>query len=242
MGDSCDTVVELKKIDADFVFANFYKIIKKYVRNKMSDEILINKLFDTVSEPINLTNKNGEEYYINKETTSNILTRKEEIPLKIKNAIIRKDLVDAITDGIIDFVNEDIEEKNVTNICNELKVLYTNDLNYYKENKEELDSAFEYSPKFIAKVFISTLIIANKLTREKKTIWKKGKNSINVINDNILRLAFNKKYSGEEKIVVIPVENSFDMHIDTPEVFKPRVAISTIHGKWIKEIEKRELF
>lgn len=67
-------------------------------------------------------------------------------------------------------------------------------------------------------------------------IWRKGKNSVSASYGDLMKLAFNKRYE-EQKIVVIPVNDTFDTKIEIADekTDKPLVSKKTLHGAWIEK-------
>lgn len=76
--------------------------------------------------------------------------------------------------------------------------------------------------------------------KKSNQIWSQGNGKINVTYGNILKIAFPKKSKGK-RIVVIPVNTCFDTIVDENLSMcdKPLVSAKTIHGMWIREMEKR---
>lgn len=69
--------------------------------------------------------------------------------------------------------------------------------------------------------------------KKENVIWKRSQSKIIARYDDLFEII----YSNEEKIVVIPVNDTFETIVDNPgEVKKPLVSNSTIHGKWINSI------
>lgn len=67
-------------------------------------------------------------------------------------------------------------------------------------------------------------------------IWRKGKNSVSASYGDLMKLAFNRRYE-EQKIVVIPVNDTFDTKIEIADekTDKPLVSKKTLHGAWIEK-------
>ncbi|MCH5171907.1 MAG: hypothetical protein J1F31_03650 [Erysipelotrichales bacterium] len=79
---------------------------------------------------------------------------------------------------------------------------------------------------------ISTLLVLFFL--KSKTVWSKGKNKVIVMYGDLLDIGFNKK-NKRSKIIVIPVNDTFETIVETSNEFntKPLVSPNTLHGKWI---------
>lgn len=71
-----------------------------------------------------------------------------------------------------------------------------------------------------------------------RSLWSCGGRSINVRYLDMLKIAFSKKRSGE-KIMVIPVNTGFDTIVDSdPEQKDPLVSPKSLHGQWIKQMNR----
>lgn len=66
----------------------------------------------------------------------------------------------------------------------------------------------------------------------KVTIVKETQLSITVRYGNLWKFGF-PKYSKKQRIVVVNVNTAFDTIVDGPEVVKPLVSATSIHGQWI---------
>lgn len=69
--------------------------------------------------------------------------------------------------------------------------------------------------------------------KRSNVLWEQGDKKIKIIYGDILKIAFPKKDKGK-KIVVIPVNTCFDTIVGHGIISE-----NTIHGKWIKGIEKK---
>ena len=78
------------------------------------------------------------------------------------------------------------------------------------------------------------------LFKRNNLIWENGDGKINICYLDIMKLAFDKK-NRAKKIVVIPVNTSFDTIVDENLSLydKPLVSPTTVHGMWIKNMVKQ---
>lgn len=89
-------------------------------------------------------------------------------------------------------------------------------------------------------IIVSTLLVATIwicVFRQENTIWENASGKVKVRYDDIMKIAFPKKYK-KNKIVVIPVNTCFDTQVDEDiaRCDKPLVSSKTIHGRWIKKM------
>lgn len=82
---------------------------------------------------------------------------------------------------------------------------------------------------------IGTFWIA--IVKRNNIVWSVGDGKINICYADIMKFAFLKK-SRRKKIIVIPVNTSFDTIVDEEISLcdKPLVSPTTIHGRWIKSM------
>ena len=92
-------------------------------------------------------------------------------------------------------------------------------------------------------IFVSFLVATLLVLFIFKTshLWKKGKNEVIAMYGDLLKISFvkNKK---DTRIVVIPVNDTFDTIVEEPsELIKhPLVSSETLHGMWINKFCKEE--
>lgn len=89
----------------------------------------------------------------------------------------------------------------------------------------------------IREALIYAIRLDNRLKLNDK-VWSNGVNSINLVSGDLMALSFNKKECIKEKIVVIPVDSDFHLHISGVDEVKPEVSKTTLHGQWLMRMEK----
>ena len=96
---------------------------------------------------------------------------------------------------------------------------------------------------FVGVIFISIVIavLAVCYFRKCNTVYENGTGKINLRYGNLIKLAFPKR-NKRSKIVIIPVNTSFDTIVDKniAEHEKPLVSPMTIHGMWVENMLKEE--
>ena len=75
--------------------------------------------------------------------------------------------------------------------------------------------------------FLSSCVLVIFVLRRNR-IWKKGKNSVSASYGDLMKLAFNKRYE-EQKIVVIPVNDTFDTKIEIADEETDKPLVSKKH-------------
>jgi len=82
-------------------------------------------------------------------------------------------------------------------------------------------------------------IIYISLLKKTNTIWQNGGKKITLCYGDIMKVAFPRR-NKKNRIVVIPVNTSFDTIVDEDitSVDKPLISPISLHGQWIKRILK----
>ena len=89
---------------------------------------------------------------------------------------------------------------------------------------------------FLTEVFIEAVKINNVAIDNKDAIiWNNGSNSIEIVEGDIFKFAFENRSKTTKNIVVIPVNTAFDTYVSTKLETDgiPLVSENTLHGKWL---------
>lgn len=224
----------------------FIKTIKKYANNiSVSDETFFRDFFDYFIHRFDIKNKNGEEYYFKKSTISGIMNQKEDVPTAIRAAISDCSALPAVILLMTAFVKEQLNPSRIDAMVAELKEIINTDQTLSKSAKEIISS--QSNIDLISTFFIETIKLSNVMLQGTKVLWKQGSNSLNLMTGDIIKIAFNERESLAKKIVVIPVNSTFEtkLSVNSENDICPLVSENTIHGKWLvnilKEISKDDL-
>lgn len=220
-----------------FCFSSFIAVLKEHAKDKkVSNEEFIGELFCYICSVCGISNKNSENYWNSKELASLLLNRKEDIPAPIRQALLNAKL-DKLRIGLMIFYDNYLNEFELDHLKESTIKLYENDERY---NKEEKDAVRRISNAYslITYLLMETAKVNNKITEIKTNIYKQGNNEINYVIDDIIRIGFNLKNSKKKKIIVIPVDTDFHMHVSGLGEKPAVVSENTIHGKWILRMNK----
>lgn len=180
------------------------------------------------------------ELRINKSQVSRILKRTDDVPKRIRNFYCDSKNSEEINELFEEFLDDRFEEGKEDDLSEDLQALYLNDDSLDERIKNNLN---EYSDDdfstYFAEIFREVLKRNNKLSSSAIYIYSKGNTSVNVMVDDLIKIAFTEKYMPGKKIVVIPVNTTFDMIVSNLDEPIQHVSELTLHGKWIqKMIEK----
>lgn len=221
-----------------FCFASFVKTIKNHAKNKkISNENLIGELFCTICDVCEITNKNGDNYWSSKEIASLLVNRKEDVPAPIRQALLNAD-VKILARKLKEFYDDLLNSLEILDLIETLKILYKNDDHYGVQEIQELDTINE-TYELITYLLIETAKVNNKVIEKKTLIHKNGNSEINFVVDDIIKIGFNHKTENKNKIVVIPVDADFHMHVSKLGESPVEVSENTIHGKRILRMNQK---
>lgn len=215
----------------NFVFSNFAKAFRKYDREFSSDEECVNTLFGLVTEPLSNDNEKYAAFHIDKSDVSDIMRRKNNVPLLILEGI-KKVNFDSLVDGFSDLIKEDLDEFKIADLEQDIRNLYISDT---YDGANLMDSMMKDSARFLAFAFYQCLLNQNRYELY-KVLWQSGNNRLIVEAGNILSLAFDKR-DMRSKIIVIPVDADYTMKVQgLSENKKKLISPQSIHGKWLKRV------
>ena len=224
----------------------FIKTIKKYANNiSVSDETFFRDFFGYFIYELDIKNKNSEDYDFKKSTISNIMNQKEDVPTVIREAISDYSAPPTVNLAMTAFVEEQLNSSRIDIMVAELKEIISTDRSLSESAKQTISS--QSNMDLISMLFIETIKLPNVVLQGTKVLWQQGSNSLNLMTGDIIKIAFNEKGSSTKKIVVIPVNSTFEtrLSVNSENDIYPLVSENTIHGKWLvdilKEIPKEEL-
>jgi len=215
-----------------FVFSNLMTIMKKYSKNpRQSYQFYMTDLFNSLGCDC----VNYERNLLPTNTSSRIMTRVYDVPKDVRD-IINDYSNEQIDKFLKKYITEYMNISRFESLTSELKsfIMQTTNL---AEGEKELLCSYTVPVIMIRESLIYAIRIDNRLKLNDK-IWSNGTNSINLVRGDIIALSFNKKECINEKIVVIPVDSDFHLHISGANETKPEVSKTTLHGKWLMRMAK----
>lgn len=226
---------------SQFCFANYIKILKKHGHNKkIANEKIIGDLMTDVCYACETVNKAGDEYYNSKELASKLINRKEDLPIAFRETLLNNSLK-TINEGLMEyeFFKNYINPNEINHLITSLEELYFHDFNITENSKNYLRNMKCSSYEKITYLLMECAKNNNKLMSEKITIFTSGLNKVNYVYDDIINLSFAVKKNKTKKIVVIPVDVDFNMHLSKFGDDNFVVSENTIHGKWLKALQNK---
>ena len=224
----------------------FIKTIKKYANNiSVSDETFFRDFFQYFIDAFQIKNRLNEDFYFNKSTISAIMSQKEDISPAMRDAICKYSAPPRVESAMEAFVEDYINPSRIDAAIANLQEIVTTDAALSDKAKQEIVAL--QGTACIAKVFIEAIKMPNIPLPATKVLWQQGENSLNLITNDIIKIAFSKDATQSQKIVVIPVNSTFEtkVTVNPEDDIYPLVSENTIHGKWLvnilKDISREEL-
>lgn len=88
-------------------------------------------------------------------------------------------------------------------------------------------------------VIVALIAFCRVFFRRKRRLWTKDSGSVNVIYGDLFKIA--EGHADAKRLIVIPVNTTFDTIIEGPNVARPLVSENTLHGRWIKLMKSHGL-
>lgn len=203
--------------------------MKKYAINRnISNEDFVCELFAPFVTAGNVKDKNGELLELNKSRVSRLLSQKDDVPQAMRNALSMLNIAERTVEGFADFLSDNIDVHRYDELVADMSEL-VGSLSVKRTDSNDIAT-------FLTKVFIEAVKINNVAVGNKDTtIWHNGDNTIEIIEGDIFKFAFENRSKTTKNIVVIPVNTAFDTHVSTKiesDCF-PLVSENTLHGKWL---------
>lgn len=194
----------------------------------MSNEDFTRELFAPFVTAGNVKDKNGELLELNKSRVSRLLAGKDDVPSAMRNALSMLDIAERTAEGFSDFLADNIDAHRQDDLIADVSQLAGSGLT---KRVKSNDISMFLTELFIEAVKINNVAIANK----DAIIWNNGSNSIEIVEGDIFKFAFENRSRTTKNIVVIPVNTAFDTQVSTKLETDgiPLVSENTLHGKWL---------
>lgn len=220
---------------------NYIKWLKPYCKRKrISDEEFVNELISPLVCAENILDKEGKDLYLDKSRVSNILNHKDDVPEALRKAAIKKGIENKISDDFKYFYKNQIATSRDKELLDEFTSYIKNDSISDKEKKAILS---DDPCTLLLKLFLSTIKEDNKAASpENMIVWRRGKSYIKIAEGDLFKKGFDKR-NKNNRIVVIPVNTSFETRLtaDIEKEVNPLVSRETIHGEFLNRLYIKQL-
>lgn len=221
---------------------NYIKWLKPYCKRKrISDEMFVEYLLTPIVKSEKILNQEGAFLYLDKSRVSNILTHKDDVPEALREALDNDGVEDRMSERFTQFYQKYIDTYREEELATEFRG-YVN-----KDSISDREKAYILSDDvctLLMRLFLSTIKQDNKATApENLIVWQRGNSYIKVIDGDLFKKGFDKR-NKKNRIVVVPVNTSFETRLtdNMEEEVVPLVSADTIHGDFLNRLYTKEIF
>ena len=229
-------------------YGQFLRRIKAYCINKhITNEDLVNSPLKAIVKEAEIKKKKGDFkgylFYYDSTAASRIINNKLELSADIRNAVKNDGMEDIVLRSFSEFYEDEIDKNLSEALIEEILISVKSDTAFKEHEISEIRELTDVPTRFLSKVLIKSLKESNLIENSNgQTIWSKGSNYIKVIKGDIFTYALGKR-SKKKRIVVIPVNTAFDVHVTTQleNDPAPMVSSNTLHGNLLIRIKKSNI-
>ena len=172
--------------------------LKEFALNPaISEEEFLNAFLYPFVFAGKITNKNHEEYYLNKARTSEIMNQKADVPVKLRKALsifeIKEKTIaemDPFLEDYIDLNRQTILLEKCTALAKAEGVLPGNNL--------QVDDVKEALSVILTELLLKAVSESNLAKTDSVLIWKHGLNSIDVQTGDLFRFGFDNRHKKKD--------------------------------------------
>ena len=215
------------------------KQLKEFALNpSISDEEFLNAFLFPFVIAGDITNKNHEEFYLNKARTSEIMNHKADVPVKLRKALSIFGIKEKTIEGMALFLEDYIDPNRQVVLLEEFTTLAKIEGVSPDNNPDSHDNQ-EKLAIILTELLLKAISESNLVKTDIVLIWKHGLNSIDVQTGDLFHFGFDNRHK-KKNIVVIPVNTAFDTHVTRKfeDETYPLVSENTVHGQWLVRLKE----
>lgn len=212
------------------------KQLKVFALNSaISDEEFLNAFLLPFVIAGDITNKNHEEFHLDKARTSEIMNQKAEVPTKLRKALSIFGIKEKTIAEMYSFLEDYIDPSRHMILLKRLKELA-------KDEASSSGNVIETEgdlATLLTELLLKAISDSNVAKADSTLIWKQGLNSIDVQSGDLFHFGFDNRHK-KKNIIVIPVNTAFDTHVTRKleaDAY-PLVSENTVHGQWLIRLKE----
>jgi len=229
-------------------YGEFLRKLKPYCINKsVNNETLVNEPIAIIIEKAKIQKEKGssrgELFYYEITEASRIINNRLELSDKIRGALEYYGMEDSVIEEFEAFYDTHVNKNKAQDMVEDYLATIKKDPSFQKHELADIETKIEEPSLFMAKILLKSLKEPNYVNdAERITVWSKGDRHIYVVKGDIFTYALGKRLK-KKRIVVIPVNTSFETHVTTKLENDPNplVSANTIHGKLLIRLFKKGL-
>ena len=226
-------------------YGQFLKKLKQYcINKKIKNEDLVNPLLQPIVKTANIKKEKGdfkgELLYYEISESSRIINNRLDISPKIRDALNIPGIEEKIESAFCKFYDTNIDKTLIGDMIDDFLTAIESDVAFSKKEISCIKSYSNEPEVFLEKIMIKSLKEYNVINNsDNSIIWSNGDNYIRVIEGDIFNYALGRR-SKHQRIVVIPVNTTFDTHVSNKLEGNslPVVSNTTLHGKFLIRVYK----
>lgn len=220
-----------------FTMSSYVRHLKKgCVNENISDEEFVRLLFAPLIEAGNIKDRNGSLLDLDKARVSRLLNQKDNVPAKMKNALLTYNIYESIESGFENFISDYLDKNKLPLVIASIAELIGSDTALTAETRSSLLEKKNDTTYFTIYSFMEAIKVDNREKSRNDVIWERGDNSVQLICGDLFKFGFGNRSKKEKNIVVIPVNTAFDTKVTTKLEQEPHPLVSetTLHGQWLR--------
>jgi len=214
------------------------KILKEYCINKrITNEILVNGPLEYFFEEAGISKlkgpNRGDIFHYEYTESSKIINNKQDISPQIRGALVKEGMEMVLWDSVRQFYDDYIDKNAAEDMVNCFYQNMKNDPSIENNELSQIKSLTNKPDVFLARVVARSLKEQNLKQNEKNAeVWSRGTGHIRIIKGDLLSYVMGRRLR-KTRIVVIPVNTSFDTHVTVKaeREVKPIVSSNSLHGQ-----------
>jgi len=218
--------------------AGYVKCLKRYALNKkISDEEFLNAVLKPYIDAGEVDNKYKEEIHFDKSRTSLILSRHDDVPTALRQALNANNIYPWTEENFKDFINKYLDPNSIEVAVKEISEMV--DADQFIIDRSSLVGKMSDAHVFLADVLIECIKLKNDGFDPEGELLRNGAYCLKVVYNDIFKYAFRKR-SREKNIVVIPVDTEFHTHVTRKyeKRLLNEVAAASVHGQFLTRWEQ----
>ena len=229
-------------------YGQFLRKLKLYCINRsINNETLVNEPIAIIIDKARIKKEKGtskgDPLYYEATEASRIINNHLELSNKIREALELYGMEESIIEDFDVFYEDYINKNKVQDMIEDYLSTIRNDSSFQEHELADIEGTTEKPSLFMARILIHSLKEPNYISSiENTSIWFNGKQSVSAIKGDLYTYALGKR-TKKKRIVVIPVNTSFDTHVTTKLEDEPNPLVSgnTIHGNILIRLFKKGL-
>ena len=158
----------------DFVLSAYVTELKNAWRDTIANENLIQLLYDSIIEPLNLTDANGEYITVKKEMASRLMNRHDNVSPRLRKEVDNPAVIKGINVYFEDLIVPELIQNNHDEVLHKMMLLINKDPQISDNKKSEFSVLAQKDTiaQFLASTFLFAITRENKISKSVQSLGK----------------------------------------------------------------------